>query len=294
MFDAYLDASRIEITLQRVDAASLLWRLHLLGADVGDRWQALVAGWPLDAATAGRSVFNDAHATLALIGAGAMARARDWVALSIDSAERRPGWNRDVSRELGAPLMRGLLAFGDGRHGDAAAAIAPLRDRLARIGGSHAQRDVIEQTLLAAARAAADRGAGRALLAAPTSKAACGASAPTTRGPKGAERANAAHTHGAARPSCREGALHRRPREHAVEPGLDVRQRARRSREAARPAAEHEGVGIDGAEARAPSSHGPPWRASSASIWSSIAPILVSACALTCATAPASSAQRSG
>jgi hypothetical protein len=64
------------------------------------------------------------------------------------------------------PLLRGLLAFGEGRYGEGAEAIAPLRDRLARIGGSHAQRDVIEQTLLAAAANGADRGAGRALLAA--------------------------------------------------------------------------------------------------------------------------------
>ncbi|HEV7576263.1 MAG TPA: tetratricopeptide repeat protein [Caldimonas sp.] len=163
VFDRYLDAGRVEIALQRVDAASLLWRLHLLGADVGDRWQALVAGWPLDAANAGRSVFNDAHATMALIGAGESARARAWVALCIDGAERGAGWNHAVSRELGAPLLRGLLAFGEGRAGDAAAAIAPLRDRLARIGGSHAQRDVIEQTLIAAAALGTDRLAGRAL-----------------------------------------------------------------------------------------------------------------------------------
>jgi hypothetical protein len=166
VFDDYLDASRIEITLQRVDAAALLWRLRLLGADVGDRWQKLIAAWPLDAAAAGRSVFNDAHATMALIGAGKSARARDWVALCIAEAERRAGWNRDVSREIGVPLLRGLLAFGEGRYGEGAEAIAPLRDRLARIGGSHAQRDVIEQTLLAAAANGADRGAGRALLAA--------------------------------------------------------------------------------------------------------------------------------
>jgi len=168
VFDDYLDASRIEITLQRVDAAALLWRLRLLGADVGDRWRRLIAAWPLDAAAAGRSVFNDAHATMALIGSGSLAQARDWVALCIDEAERRAGWNRDVSREIGAPLMRGLLAFGADRHADAAAAIAPLRDRLARIGGSHAQRDVVEQTLLAAAANGADRAAGRALLAART------------------------------------------------------------------------------------------------------------------------------
>ena len=155
LFDTYLGAGRIEITLQRVDAASLLWRLHLLGADVGGRWRALLDGWPLDAAVAGRSVFNDAHSTMALLGAGATARARDWVALCIGHAERRTGWNRDLSREIGAPLLRGLLAFGEGRFVDAAEAIAPLRNRLPRIGGSHAQRDVVEQTLLAAPRAAA-------------------------------------------------------------------------------------------------------------------------------------------
>src|SRR4029078_11519391 len=103
-------AVRIEITLQRVAAAALLWRLRLLGADVGDRWQQLIAAWPLDAATAGHSGVNDAHETLALIGAGAPDRARDWVALSIDAAERRAGWNGDVSRELRAPVLRGLLA----------------------------------------------------------------------------------------------------------------------------------------------------------------------------------------
>jgi len=166
VFDAYLDSTRLEITLQRVDAASLLWRLHLLGADVGDRWHALVAGWRLDAAAAGRSVFNDVHATMALIGAGEMALAREWVALCRAEAERHGGWNREVSRDVGAALMAGLLAFGDANPGAAAAAIAPLRDRLARIGGSHAQRDVVEQTLLAAAARGADRSAGRALLAA--------------------------------------------------------------------------------------------------------------------------------
>jgi len=166
VYDAYLDSTRLEITLQRVDAASLLWRLHLFGADVGDRWRALVAGWRLDATAAGRSVFNDAHATMALIGAGEMARAREWVVLCRDEAERHGGWNRAVSRDVGAALMAGLLAFGDEKADAAVAAIAPLRSRLARIGGSHAQRDVVEQTLLAAAARGADRSAGRALLAA--------------------------------------------------------------------------------------------------------------------------------
>ena len=82
---------------------------------------------------------------------------------------RRPGWNREVSRELGAPLLRGLLAFGAGRHDDAARGRSRrCATRLARIGGSHAQRDVVDQTLLAAAARGGERGAGRALLAART------------------------------------------------------------------------------------------------------------------------------
>ena len=42
--------------------------------------------------------------------------------------------------------------------------IAPLRERLAPIGGSHAQRDVVSQTLLAAAARGDLRQAGAALL----------------------------------------------------------------------------------------------------------------------------------
>ena len=71
MFDLYLHAEANEITLQRIDAASLLWRLQLLGADVGERWQRLLAGWALDeTVAAGGSAFNDVHALLALLGAG--------------------------------------------------------------------------------------------------------------------------------------------------------------------------------------------------------------------------------
>ncbi len=150
-YDAYLGTAQIEITLQRVDAASLLWRVALLGIEVGDRWRELLAGWRLDAAAAGQSVFNDVHATLALIGAGELTVAREWVALSLAGAERRAGWNHEVARDLGAPLQRGLLAFGAGEFAAAAEAIAPLRAGLARFGGSRAQRDVVDQTLLAAA-----------------------------------------------------------------------------------------------------------------------------------------------
>ena len=164
-FDAYLHAEASEITLQRVDAASLLWRMALQGVDVGERWQVLRAGWPLDAgAAAGQSAFNDVHALLMLLGAGERALAAEWAGASIARAAAAPGWNRGVMAEIGAPLMRGLLAFGEGRFDAATALIAPLRPA-SRLGGSHAQRDVIDQTLLAAGAAGRDPSAARALLA---------------------------------------------------------------------------------------------------------------------------------
>jgi len=163
-FDAYLNAEANEIALQRVDAASLLWRLALHGADVGERWQRLVAGWRLDDALAGQSTFNDVHALLALLGAGELGRADAWVRASLGNAERGGAWNREVSRDIGAPLMRGLVDFALGRYAAAAEEIEPLRTTR-RWGGSHAQRDVLDQTLLAAAARGGLHAAGRALLA---------------------------------------------------------------------------------------------------------------------------------
>jgi tetratricopeptide (TPR) repeat protein len=163
-FDRHLNPQATEITLQRVDAASLLWRLRLHGADVGDRWNALLAGWNLDASNAGLSAFNDVHALLALIGAGEIGRAAAWTQATLTAAEKGKGWNHDVMRDIGAPLMRGLVSFAAGRYDAAAEAIHRVRPISARLGGSHAQRDVIDQTLLAAAARGSLKAAGRALL----------------------------------------------------------------------------------------------------------------------------------
>jgi hypothetical protein len=163
-FDAYLAAAPEQITLQRLDAAALLWRLHLLGADVGGRWQALAAHWDLSDSAAGFYAFNDLHALLALLGSGDIASAERWALHAASKAERSVGANHEMTRDVGAPLMRGMLAFARGRFDDAIAALYPARSRAHRFGGSHAQRDLIDQTLLAAAAGARERAVGRALL----------------------------------------------------------------------------------------------------------------------------------
>lgn len=165
LFDTRMAGSASAVNLQWLDGAALLWRLKLLGADVSARWQALAQDWADPVAHAGHYAFNDMHALLALIGSGDTARAQalltacDACARVDDAAD-----NRAMAREVGAPLMRGLMAFASGDAAQACALLYPLRTIAHHFGGSHAQRDLIDQTLLAAAAQCGNRSLGRSLL----------------------------------------------------------------------------------------------------------------------------------
>ena len=167
LLDGHLSGDDLQITLNRVDAAAMLWRLHLLGADVGARCRALLAAWDLDPAHAGHYAFNDLHAVLALLAAGEVARAEAWVARCAErvlAAEDAARDNHAMAREAGLPLMRGLLALERGDADGAAELLYPARAVAQRFGGSHAQRDLIDQTLLAAAARGSHKRLGRALI----------------------------------------------------------------------------------------------------------------------------------
>lgn len=167
LIDAHLCGAALQTTWQRLDAAALLWRMHLLGEDVGARFVELLRGWPLDEADAGHHGFVDLHVVVALLGAGELLRAEAWIARCAEralAAEDARRSNHQAAREAALPCMRGLLAFA---HGDADAAVATLhaaRPHTLRLGGSAAQRDLIDQSLLAAAACATHRQVGRALL----------------------------------------------------------------------------------------------------------------------------------
>ena len=130
-------------------------------------------------ATAGRSVantwmahvddhllaFNDLHCAFAAARSPEpdhSARLRQ----SLDEYERLgSGENRQVTSEIGRRLIDGALAFAASDYQRAVDAILPVRHDAARIGGSHAQRDVINLTLIAAAQRSGQRSLARALLA---------------------------------------------------------------------------------------------------------------------------------
>lgn len=161
LFDARIAGRASSVNLQWLDGAALLWRLQLLGVDVGTRWQALAGDWADPVAHAGHYAFNDVHALLALLGSGDLARANALLAASIERAQAD---NREMASEVGLPLMQGLMAYARGDAAEACQRLYPLRAVAHHFGGSHAQRDLVDQTLLAAAAQTTDKSAGRALL----------------------------------------------------------------------------------------------------------------------------------
>lgn len=152
-----------ELALQRVDITALLWRLRLLGVDVGSRWEAIADAWAAQPAEAGHYCFNDLHAALALVGAGRLQAAE-----TLLGAVRRRGLDHStpgmMAREVGEPLLRGLLAHASERHAEAVEILWPARETCHRFGGSHAQRDLIDQTLLDAAIRGGDSRLAKRLL----------------------------------------------------------------------------------------------------------------------------------
>jgi len=169
LHDAHQGSAHAVLTLQRLDGAALLWRLSLLDADgtldLAARWADLAQGWDLTPRDAGHSAFNDVHMLIALIGLRDAARAQSLFAAVQRRAERGSDSNATMAREVGLPLMRALLAFDAGDAAEAIRLLAPLRETAHRFGGSHAQRDLIDQTLLAASvMPHGERALGRALL----------------------------------------------------------------------------------------------------------------------------------
>jgi hypothetical protein len=140
------DASRELADL--IDASSPLWRVGLAGGDAGARWAELARAWAPHIDDRFCS-FNDLHAMLSFVGAGdeALAWRLEQVLVAGQSSPTRHG---RTTREIGLPACRGLMAFGRGDDTLAITLLASLPAVAHRLGGSHAQRDVLHLTLLRA------------------------------------------------------------------------------------------------------------------------------------------------
>jgi hypothetical protein len=149
LYDGPLTATQRPLGVSLTNASALLWRLTLLGCDLGPRWEVLADLW--EGRADGRCcVFTDLHAAMAELGAGRNT-----------AVEQRLGWMRATAagsdetaalyREVGLPLVEGFVAFHRGDYAGATERLLSVRFDTWRIGGSHAQRDIVDWTLAAAA-----------------------------------------------------------------------------------------------------------------------------------------------
>jgi len=163
LFDGPIYGTASNVVLDMIDASALLWRLHLRGVDVGNRWNAVADQWA-PVATAGNYAFNDMHAMMALVGAG-RSKAADAVLDAQRAAMDAAGDNAQFTREVGDAATRAIKAFGDGDYAETVRLLRPIRSYAHRFGGSHAQRDLIDLTLITAASRAGEGRLATALLA---------------------------------------------------------------------------------------------------------------------------------
>jgi hypothetical protein len=153
IYDASIhNADSQGIPLEMLDASALLWRLMLDDVASGGRFAALADAWASRRDSDSWYVFNDLHAVMAFVGAGRIDDARLVIdRLAHDVEQPAVGTNHAMMAEIGLPACRAAVAYGEGRHGDVVEALAPIRTILQHFGGSHAQRDALQRTLLESA-----------------------------------------------------------------------------------------------------------------------------------------------
>ncbi|MBE0613285.1 MAG: tetratricopeptide repeat protein [Burkholderiales bacterium] len=131
-----------------VDASALLWRLHLRGLSLRERWHELARRWAAKRLSGGFP-FHDLHALVAFIRAGDSKRVEQSLrALRDRAAGDDPGAQR--VREMSLPIAESLAAFGNGDYGAAIERLGRVRV-MEQLSGSHAQRDALHLTLIEAA-----------------------------------------------------------------------------------------------------------------------------------------------
>jgi tetratricopeptide (TPR) repeat protein len=161
LYDGPIRTTQRRLGVSLTNASALLWRLDMLGCDVADRWGALTVLW--EGHADGKClVFADIHAAMAELRSGSEALVerrlmamRETAASNAEAAE--------IYRAVGIPVIEGLTAFHRGAYDQAVATLLPVRVELWRIGGSHAQRDVVDWTLTEAAARAGLRDVALAL-----------------------------------------------------------------------------------------------------------------------------------
>ena len=144
--DSPLTQALPDLYIDVQNAASMLFRLERQGIDVGDRWIE-IADKAEQRVGDCLSAFTQPHWMMALA-----ATRRDDVAQRMLDAMRVFGLGHgavaQVVGTIALPISEAVLAHGRGEYDRAVDLMKPILDEMYRLGGSHAQQDVLEQVLL--------------------------------------------------------------------------------------------------------------------------------------------------
>ena len=162
LYDERMRADLSDEYLDICNATSMLWRLEERGVDTGDRWNELAER--CEARTSDHQmVFPDVHFLLAL-AAGGRDAAVERMLDSMRAFSEGTATEQVVTRTAGIALGRAIAHWYRGEYAEVVDVLAPVRYRLPLIGGSHAQRDLFHQILIAAALGCGRHETARTLL----------------------------------------------------------------------------------------------------------------------------------
>lgn len=132
------------------NATALLWRLELLGLDVGGRWEELADKAEARIGDAGHLLLVP-HLMLALAATGRDAAAVRFIAALRGLAADPRLWTAPAIADVVIPACEAALAHRRGEYAKAVDLLAPRQAQIRLLGGSNAQRDLFFQMLIDAA-----------------------------------------------------------------------------------------------------------------------------------------------
>ncbi|OQW54233.1 MAG: hypothetical protein A4S14_00650 [Proteobacteria bacterium SG_bin9] len=142
------------------DTASLMWRMMVEGHPVpADAWRDVAAHAERSFPNAGVT-FADVHMALVAAATGNASGLEQ----RIGALEKRLGEGKLAAGAVVPAICRAVRAFAGGDYADCVRTLEPMANEVVRIGGSHAQREMIEDTLLMALMKCGEAGKARALL----------------------------------------------------------------------------------------------------------------------------------
>jgi tetratricopeptide (TPR) repeat protein len=163
LHDRYMIVTRQSALMDMHDSAALLWRLRLHGVPLGDRWSAVADRYE-EVTEQAYFAFTDLHAALAF---AATEREGSLLAVvgALEAGGSAAGLRGIAIRAAGLPAVRGIHAFSRGDYAEAKRFLSVARPWSHLIGGSVAQRDILNLTLIEIAIRTQDRALLEGLIA---------------------------------------------------------------------------------------------------------------------------------